>query len=292
MSAIHPGKAPPSKWIRLSIVAAIVTIALKGLGAHLTHSVGLLSDALESLVNLAAALIATFALRWSEAPPDRAHPFGHGKGELLAALLEGALVCIAGVAIIGAAIERLMHPKPVEQTGIGLALCAVAAVVNAAVGQALIRVGKRERSSALRADGKHLMSDVWTSVAVVAGVALASWTKVAWLDALCALGVALLVLHSGANIVRESVASLLDTKLSAEDEAAIDEALGPFRARGVAFDLVRTRQGGRSRFVHVTMRVPGTWSVREAHDIADEVERSIEKSLHDARIETHVEPLE
>jgi cation diffusion facilitator family transporter len=284
-------KAPrASSWIWLSIAAAISTMALKAGAAAVSGSVGLLSDALESGVNLVAAVVTMFALRWSAAPPDAEHPYGHGKGELLAALLEGALVLVAGVAIIATAVDRFLHPTPMGSVPLGLVLSMVAAAINGAVGATLVRVGKKARSTALEADGHHLLTDVWTSVAVVLGLGLVLLTGKTWLDPLCAVLVALLVLRTGFRILRSASGGLVDSQLGPAEQALVDGALAPFRTDGVAFSAIRTRQAGRHVFVHLTVRVPGSWTVHKAHDLADRVENAVAAVLSEATVDTHVEP--
>lgn len=280
-----------SSWIKLSVAAALVTIAIKSAAAVVTNSVGFLSDALESGVNLVAAVVTLAALRWSEAPPDKGHPFGHGKGELLAALLEGLLVGVAGLAIFGTAVERALHPAEMKQVPLGAALSIAAALVNGIVGFTLVRQGRKLRSSALEADGHHLLTDVWTSVAVVAGVGLAMVTHLSWLDPLSAAAVAVLVVRTGYRILAKAVGGLVDAKLSAVDEATVQRALAPFSERGADFAEVRTRQAGRHRFVHVRVRVPAEWTIKVAHDFADEVEHAVKHELADVIVDTHVEPL-
>lgn len=280
-----------SAWIWLSVGASLVTMALKSGAAWISGSVGFLSDAMESGVNLVAALVALFALRWSEAPPDEKHPFGHSKGELLSALLEGVLVFVAGVAIIAAAIERFVHPAPISSLSLGIGLSFLAALVNGVVGVTLVRVGRASRSNALEADGHHLMTDVWTSLAVIVGVGLVLLTGATWLDPLSASLVALLVLRTGIHIFQRAIGGLVDTRLGPTDAAALERAVAPFRARGARFLAIRTRDAGRHVFVQLTVQVPETWSVRQGHDLADEVERAVAKELELATVVTHIEPL-
>lgn len=282
---------PASSWIKLSLAAAVVTIAMKSAAAFATNSVGLLSDALESGVNLVAAIVTLIALRWSEAPPDKGHPFGHGKGELLAALVEGTLVGIAGLAICGTALERFVHPADIKSVTFGTALSTAAGVVNGVVGYTLVREGRKLRSSALEADGHHLLTDVWTSVAVIVGVALAVVTRIPWLDPLCAAVVSVLVVRTGYRILAKAASGLVDAKLSEDDEAAIMRALAPFEEQGAKCTKVRTRQAGRHRFVHVIVRVPPDWSIQRAHDLSDEVERAVKRELSDVIVDTHVAPM-
>jgi cation diffusion facilitator family transporter len=208
----------------------------------------------------------------------------------LAALLEGALVLVAGVAIIATAVDRFLHPTPMGSVPLGLVLSMVAAAINGAVGATLVRVGKKARSTALEADGHHLLTDVWTSVAVVLGLGLVLLTGKTWLDPLCAVLVALLVLRTGFRILRSASGGLVDSQLGPAEQALVDGALAPFRTDGVAFSAIRTRQAGRHVFVHLTVRVPGSWTVHKAHDLADRVENAVAAVLSEATVDTHVEP--
>ncbi len=275
----------------LSLAAAVATIALKSAAASVSGSVGFLSDALESIVNLVAAVVTLLALRWSEAPPDEQHPFGHAKGELLAALLEGALVFIAGGAIIYTSIDRFLHPSPISHLPLALTLSGIAALINFAVGFTLVRVGRTKKSSALEADGHHLLSDVWTSVAVAIGVGLVILTGKTWLDPAAAALVALWVLRTGFDILSKATRGLVDSRFGPEDMAGVTRAIAPFRNRDVAFRSIRTRRAGREVFVHLTVHVPGDWTIRQGHDFADEVEHAVEAELEFATVETHLEPL-
>jgi cation diffusion facilitator family transporter len=287
-----PSASAASRWIWLSIAAAIVTISLKSYAAYVSQSVGLLSDAMESCVNLVAAVVTMLALKWSEAPPDAEHPFGHAKGELLAALLEGALVFVAGFAILVTSVFRFVHPAPIEQASLGVGISLVATLVNGVVGLTLLRVGKKLRSSALEADGAHLLSDVWVSIAVTIGVTLAVYTGKVWLDPLSAVLVALLVLRIGYRIVKQAISGLVDEGLGPEEAAALESALKPFRNDGVAFSAVRSRHAGKHAFVSLIMHVPGEWSVHQAHELADRVEGEIGTALEYANVDIHVEPLQ
>lgn len=290
MSATPQSRA--TSWIWLSIAAAVTTILLKSIAAYVSASVGLLSDAMESVVNLVAAVVTMFALRWSEAPPDDDHPYGHAKGELLAVLLEGVLVFTAGIAIFWTSTNRLLHPIPLESAPLGILLSALATVVNAGVGLTLLRVGKKIRSSGLQADGHHLLTDVWTSVAVMVGLGLVTVTHVSWLDPAAAALVALFVLYTGFKILRGAVGGLVDTRLGPVEQALVEEALTPFREDGVEFAAIRTRQAGKHMFINLIVRVPGSWSVVKAHTLADRVEQALATALEHAIVDTHVEPLD
>jgi cation diffusion facilitator family transporter len=276
----------------LSVAAAVVTIALKTVAWLLTGSVGLLSDAAESLVNLAAALIAIAAVRWASKPADEEHAYGHAKAEYLSAGFEGALIVLAAATISVGAIDRLLDPQPLSDVGIGLAVAVVAAVVNLAVGLLLVRAGRRERSITLEADGKHLLTDVWTSVGVVVGVAAVAISGWDTLDPLIALAVAANIVVTGASLLRRSAGGLMDRALEDAAQEEIDEALTRFRDRGVQFHALRTRQAGRRAFISVHVLVPGAWTVQQGHDLAEEVEAAIRERLPYATVFTHIEPAE
>lgn len=276
----------------LSIGAAVVTIGLKSVAAWVTGSVGLLSDAFESVVNLVAAVVALVALRAAARPPDRHHPFGRGKVEYLSAGLEGGMIFVAAVAIVWSAIERLITPQPVEQFGVGLLMSSAAAVVNLVVGLTLIRQGRRHRSITLEADGKHLLTDVWTSAGVLLGVGVVALTGWYRLDPILALAVGINILVTGVRLLRRSGAGLLDVALPAADQQAVAEVIRRFEQRGIVFHALRTREAGRQRFVYVHVLVPGAWTVRQGHDLLEEFERDVAAALPGVTTFTHLEPLE
>lgn len=274
----------------LSIVTALVTIALKFGAAWLTGSVGLLSDALESMVNLVAAIVALVALRAAARPPDSEHHFGRGKAEYLSAAIEGGMIFVAAAAIVYTAVRRLIVPEPVEQVGIGLAVTTLAAVINLVVGLVLVRAGSRHRSITLEADGKHLLTDVWTSVGVIIGVALVAITGWQPLDPLVALAVGVNILVTGWRLIRRSGAGLLDVSLPADDQEAIGGVIATYEKQGIEFHAVRSRESGRHRFVYMHVLVPGEWSVVQGHDLCERVERDIALALPGTTTFTHLEP--
>ena len=276
----------------LSVAAAAATIALKTLAWQATGSVGLLSDALESLVNLAAALLALAMLRLAAAPPDEAHPYGRFKAEYVASGIEGGLIVLAAASIAWAAFPRLFAPQPIEAPLVGLLLSALASLVNLGVGQLLIAVGKRAHSIALEADGHHLMSDVWTSVGVITGVALAAATGWDVLDPLIALAVALHIVWTGVRLVRRSFRGLLDEAIHADERAEIEKIFAEYRPRyGVAFHALLTRQSGARRFVSFHLLVPDEWTVAQAHRLSEEVEERIRSLVPNAITLSHIEPI-
>jgi len=276
----------------LSIAAAVATITLKVIAWALTGSVGLLSDAAESVVNLVAAVVAMAALRWAVKPADEDHAYGHAKAEYFSAGVEGALILVAAVAIAVAAVGRLLHPQPLESVGIGLLVTAVATAINLVVGLTLLRAGRRARSIVLEADGKHLITDVWTSVGViigVAGVVITGWER---LDPIVALAVAANILVAGGGLLRRSAGGLMDRALEEPDLEAIRDVLAEFERDGVRFHALRTRQAGSRRFISVHVLVPGAWTVQRGHDLVEHVEGSLCSRLPGASVFTHLEPAE
>lgn len=292
------GSHAPSltRWAWLSIGAAVLTIGLKSVAYLLTGSVGLLSDALESVVNLVAAILALIALSAAAKPADERHHFGHGKAEYLSAGAEGVMIVVAAALIVYAAIDRLINPRPLEDLGIGLAVTVVATVINGAVGVILLRQGRQHRSMALVADGKHLMTDVYTSIGVIVGVALVGVTGWLPLDSLVALAVGANILWTGFVLVRGAGRGLLDHALPVADTDRVIDVLRDFVDRYPAGELefhgIQTRESGRDQFVAVHVLVPGTWTVRRAHDLVEEVEAAIRRALPQAQVHTHLEPRE
>ena len=293
VGAEPPGAAPQlTKFAWLSIATAVVTIGLKS-GAYLvTGSVGLLSDAAESLVNLVAAVVALIALTVAARPADDDHHFGHGKAEYFSAGTEGMLIFVAAAFILVSSIQRFLHPVALESVGIGLAISTVASALNGAVGVYLIRTGRRHRSVTLTADGKHLLTDVWTSVGVIIGVLLVALTGWQRLDPVVAMLVAVNILWTGYRLVSQSVTSLLDAALPERDVARVTAALDRLRTPEVEFAELRTRESGRQRFVTLTVRVPGSWTVYRGHQVADEVEAAIGAALPDTTVQTHLAPIQ
>ena len=275
----------------LSIATAIATVLIKGYAAWLTNSVGLWSDALESTVNLAAALVALWALRLSAKPADHNHDFGHGKAEYVSAAVEGTLIFVAAAFIIYGAVLRLFNPVPLEQLGLGLMLSMVATLLNLGTGLLLIRAGKQYRSITLEADGKHLLTDVWTSVGVLVAIGLVALTGWHILDPMIAIAVGVNILLTGYGLVRRSVVGLLDAALP-EDEVAMVSAVINEVCDDPRTEIteLRTRESGRQRFVYVTLTVPGTWTVKRSHDVADAVEDAVSAALADTTTFVHIEP--
>jgi cation diffusion facilitator family transporter len=286
-----PGR-PARHYAILSIAAAVVTIALKTAAWKLTGSVGLLSDALESVVNLVAAIIALWALTVAERPQDPTHDFGHSKAEYFASGAEGFLILAAAFGIAIAAWERWQNPAPITDAWTGVAVAAAASAVNGAVAWTLFRAGHRLRSITLRADAHHLMTDVWTSVGVVAGIALVALTGWIRLDPLIAFAVALNIVWMGWRLVRETGHALLDTAIPEEERRQVTDALAPFQERGILFHAIRSRVAGRRRFVTMHVLAPGDWSIQKGHDLCEEIEAAVREVLPGAHVVTHLEPRE
>ena len=281
------------RFMLLSIATALATIGLKVSAAVMTGSVGFLSDALESGVNLVAAVVAFVALRIAAKPADANHPFGHGKSEYVSALVEGVMIFVAAAMIIYTSVQRLFNPQPLEQVGIGLALTTLASVLNLVVGLLLLRAGRKHRSAALSADGHHLITDVWTTIGVLVGIGAVVLTGWLWLDPLIALAVGANIMWTGYRLLKDSLSNLISAALPPEDLQKLDAFLGEFeREHGVVFGLTRTVESGRDRFVHLIMGVPGQWSVDRSHDLAEQLETSVEELLTGAETIVHVEPQE
>jgi cation diffusion facilitator family transporter len=279
-------------YILLSVAAAVVTIALKGGAYLLTGSVGIFSDAAESLVNLLAAVVALWALVSAARPPDEEHSYGHTKAEYFASGFEGVLILGAAMIIGFTAVERMIEPRPLESVGVGLAVLVVAAGVNGAAGMVLVRGGRRLRSVTLRADGQHLLTDMWTTFGVVAGVVVVKLTGWLFLDSIVALVVAANIARVGVRLVNETAHGLLDTALPEEEQEEIYGILSGYEERGVEFHALKTRQAGRRRFISMHVLVPGTWSVQRGHDLSEEIEARIRERLPESSVFVHIEPLE
>lgn len=281
-----------ARYAWLSIAAAVATIGLKTTAWWYTGSVGLLSDAIESLVNLAAAIVALWMLRLAERPPDEEHAYGYSKAEYFSSGFEGGLIFIAALVIGWTAAQRLLVPQPIEHVGVGLAISVVASLVNLAVAIVLMRVGKRHDSITLEADAHHLLTDVWTSAGVLIGVGAVVATGWQWLDPVIAIAVALNILWMGYRLVRRSALGLLDRALSAAQRDTIRAVLATYERRGIAFHALMTRQAAGRSFVSVHVLVPGAWTVQAGHDLVEDIERDIRSAVPGASVLTHLEPSE
>ena len=284
-------RASARTFALLSIAAAVATIGLKLLAWWLTDSVGLLSDALEGTVNLLGATVMLAMLAVAALPPDDEHAFGYSKAEYFASGLEGTLILAAAIVIAIAAIERLLRPQPLEHVGAGLTVAVAATAINYLVARRLFEAGRHYKSIALEADAQHLMTDVWTSIGVVAGVAAVAVTGWNVLDPVIALAVAANIVWTGVKLVRRSAQGLLDHALPPHQLQRLEGVLEPFRAQGIDFHALRTRQAGARSFVSLHVLVPAQWSVAQGHDLAHQVDRAIRAALPGASVLTHVEPL-
>ena len=281
-----------TKFAWLSIAAALVTIALKTAAWLITGSVGLLSDAAESVVNLVAAVVALFALRVAARPADKNHHFGHSKAEYFSSAIEGVMIFVAAVVIVGFAIQRLIVPRPLEAIGVGLLITVGASLINGAVAVVLLGAGARHNSITLRADGHHLMTDVITSAGVVVGIGLVWLTGWDWLDPLVALLVGVNILWTGWRLVSESASGLMDEALPKETNARLREILAAHEEETVKFHAFRTRISGARAFMEFHMLVPGAWSVQQGHDAMEDLVDLIQAEFTELRVIGHLEPIE
>lgn len=281
------------KFIYLSILAAIATITLKFLAFFLTNSVGLFSDALESCVNLVAAVIALFMISLAEKPADEEHAFGHNKAEYFSSAIEGGLIVLAAFSIIWSALPRILHPQPLENVGIGLLVAIGASVINLAVGLILIKNGRKSSSITLEADGKHLMTDVYTSVGVLVGIGLVKLSGWLILDGIVAIAVAINILWAGYQLMRRSALGLLDTGIPEPERAKVVIALEAFKTQNLHYHSLLTRQAGQRKFISFHILMPGHLSIQKGHDQVEKVEKAI-RGLFDSPVTvfTHLEPVE
>jgi cation diffusion facilitator family transporter len=276
----------------LSIAAALATILLKGVAWWLTGSVGLLSDALESFVNLAGALMALAMLSLAATPADDDHAHGHGKAEYFSSAFEGFLILAAATGIAYAAAQRLLAPKPLDAVEIGLAVSIGASVINLITGRILLNVGRRYKSITLEADAHHLLTDVWTSVGVIVGVALVWFTGWLWMDPAIAILVAANIVWTGWQLLRRSAAGLMDTSIPKDEMEAIEAVLGKYREQGLSFHALRTRQAGNRAFLTLHLLVPGEWTVQQGHDWSERIEADLRAAVANIHVTTHLEPIE
>lgn len=292
--------ATPSRWttpenlLRISVVVAIATIAFKTVAWAVSGSVGLLSDALESLVNLVGALFALGMVTIAKRPADDDHPYGHTKAEYFSAGFEGLLIFGAAMAILWASVDRLLHPQPLEQLGWGLVLSLISTALNGGLAMVMLRAARQHRSAALEGDGRHLLTDVWTSVGVVLGLLLAMWTGWHWLDAVLGIAVALHILKEGGKLVWTSSQGLMDEAIDADTLATVDACVRRFEAeRGGAVhsDRLNTRRAGALNFVDLHLHMPGDWSLAHATRLRMELEAALLRDVPNARITVEVLPI-
>jgi cation diffusion facilitator family transporter len=285
-------RPPLTRYAWLSIAAAVITIMLKLSAYFLTGSVGLLSDALESFVNLAAAIVALIALNLAVRPPNDEFTFGYSKVEYFASGFEGGMILLAAVAIVATAIPRLIQPVPLEQLGLGLVISVIASLINLGVALVLLRAGRRYNSITLEADGKHLMTDVWTTVGVLIGVALVWITGYERLDPIVALLVAANIVFTGYRLLVRSARGLLDTAIPPEELQQVHNILDSFQPQGVQYHALRTRGAAARNFIAVHLLVPGNWTIQQGHLVAEEIEKQVREAIPSTNIVTHVEPID
>ena len=282
-----------AKFLYLSVAAAIVTILLKFYAYHVTGSMGFLSDALESFVNLFAALFALIMLKVSQKPADDGHVFGHSKAEYFSSATEGALILIAAFSIIRTAIPRIVEPAPIENINTGLLFSLLASMVNLVVGFTLIKNGKKSKSLVLEADGRHLMTDVWTSVGVIVGILLVKFTGWLIIDPIIAILVALNIIYAGYKLISRSASDLMDATIPAEDLEKVILYLDSLKVNEIEYHSLLTRVAGQRKFISMHLLVPGEWSVKEGHDWADKVEETIIGLFNEpVTVSTHIEPVD
>jgi len=281
---------PKTRLILLSVAAAVVTMVMKFGAYWITNSVGLLSDAAESIINLAAASVAFVALVIAARPADETHPYGHDKIEYFSSGVEGTLILIAAVGIMYSAIQRLLHPQALHELDAGLVISVGASMINFLVARLLLAAGKKYDSITLEADARHLLTDVWTSVGVVAGLLIVRFTGVLLIDSLIALAVGANIIFSGASLLKRSFHGLMDFRLPADEMAAVDSVLqkhvGPHRA----YHNLRARKSGSQRFIEFHLLVPGDMLVKAAHDLSDQIESDIRAQLANTTVTVHIEP--
>ncbi len=284
--------ASPRHYMLLSTAAAVATIVLKTLAWRLTGSVGLLSDAMESGVNLVAAIGAFWALTLAAKPADRTHHYGHFKAEYFSSGLESVLIVVAALAIIHTAIGRLQQPQPLEQLGIGLVISLAATALNGLVAWVLLKAARRFDSITLRADAHHLLTDVWTSTGVVLGIGLVKFTGLTILDPLIAIAVAVNIVFTGWKLLHETASGLLDRSLPDQEQTLLENLLASYESDEIRFHALRTRVAGSRRFVSFHVLVPGHWTVQAGHDLCEQLEHKVAATLTRTHVLTHLEPIE
>ncbi len=281
-----------TRFAWLSVAAALVTITLKSFAYGLTGSIGILSDALESLVNLAGAIIALAMLTIAARPADEEHAFGHGKAEYFASGAEGMMIIVAAASIAFAASERLLNPRALDQVGVGLVVTFVATIVNFFVAIIIRRAGRSYHSVTLDSHARHLMTDVWTSIGIIVSIAIVAVSDLQFLDPVVALVVAAYILREGFKIVRGATLGLMDTMIPADELARAVSILDSYKRSHVSYHALRTRQAGARRFVSVHILVPGKWTVERGHDLLEEIEASLREAIPNLSILTHLESLD
>lgn len=287
-------RPPLTDYAFLSLLASIVVLALKVFAWRITGSVALLSDALETVANVGGALMAILMLRLAEQPPDKDHAFGHNKAEYFSSGLEGVLIFVAALFIVGEAVDRLLFAQPLRMPAAGLSIAAVSTLINLVVAFLLRRAGRAYDSVTLTADARHLFTDVWTTAGVIVGITLAVATGWLWLDSAVAVGVAIHVLWIGIHLIRESATGLMDVSWPDSEQATLRRVLDEFRALGdvgdIEFHAIRTRCAAARRFVEFHALVPGHWSVKRGHDLVESLEARLAEEFSCITASIHLEP--
>ena len=284
-------KNSPVKYVWISIAASIATIMLKGGAYYITGSVGLLSDALESLINLAAAVTALVMITIAMSPPDKDHPFGHSKAEYFSSVIEGTLILVAAVAIGVTSIEKVLNPGELNALGAGLIISASASVINLFTALVLLRAGKKYKSITLEADAHHLLTDVWTTAGVIAGLLLVKLTGWLILDPVIAILVALNIVFTGVKLIRRSVSGLMDEALPEDDLKKVKSILNCYEEQCITYHSLYTRRAASKNFIFLHLLMPGNWHINRGHEITKEIELKIERTLPDSDVFIHIEPL-
>jgi cation diffusion facilitator family transporter len=282
------------KFVYISIAAAILTISLKLIAYLLTNSVGILSDALESCVNLVAAVVALIMIKLAEKPPDQEHEFGHNKAEYFSSAIEGGLIVLAAFSIIWSAVPRIIHPQPLENVGVGLLVAVAASLINLAASNILVKNGKKYNSITLEADGKHLMTDVLTSGGVLLGIGLIKVTGWMRLDGIVAVGVALNIIWTGYQLLKRSALGLLDTSFPKEEMDSIRRVLEKYGQQNIQYHSLMTRQSGQRKFILVHILMPGKMNIQQGHNLAEKIENDLRELFPNTQttVFTHLEPIE
>ena len=280
-----------SAYLKLSVAGAVATIALKTGAWWLTGSVSLLSDAMESGVNLAGAVFALMMVTLAAQPPDADHPYGHHKAEYFSSGFEGVLIFVAALAIMAVSVQRLLHPQPLEALGIGLTLSVISSALNFALAWAMLRKAREHRSMALEADARHLFTDVWTSAGVLVGLGAVTVTGWLWLDPVVAIGVAANIVREGASLVWRSAQGLMDQAVEPDVQAVIERTLEPFRDQVIRIDHVSTRRAGTRRFIDLHMHMPSGWSLGRAAALRREVEQALMAAVPGLRATIQLLPM-
>ena len=292
MEATPKPQIPLTRYAWLSIAAAIITISMKASAYFLTDSVGLLSDALESTVNLAAAIVALIVLRQILRPANDEFAFGYSKAEYFASGFEGGMILLAAAGIVFTAIPRLIHPVPLDKLGLGLAISVAASLINLGVALVLKRAGKRYNSITLEADSRHLMTDVWTTAGVLVGIVLVMLTGYERLDAIIALLVAANIVVTGYKLLVRSGRGLLDASLPPEELALVKSILDSYQADGIKYHALRSRVAAARKYLVVHLLVPGSWTVEQGHQVAEQIETQMREAIPNSAVVTHVEPID